>query len=135
MPIKKDETYFRQYVNKLFSLPSRTDKYAIVDVKKIGKIYYFVYIGFENHSSDEPAMEECKTLLKTVNILDLPCDYKCESCQEACAIVKNSEQNNLSCPKCFHASNCQSCDECGVDVYWEHAKKKDDMRVCEDCFE
>lgn len=135
MPIKKDEAYYRQQINAIFTLPNRTDKYAIVDVKKIGKIYYYVYIGFETHSSSEPAMEECKSLLKIINILDLPYDYKCEACQDSCSMVRNSEQNNLSCPKCFHESNCQSCDECGTDVYWEYAKKKNDMRVCEDCFE
>lgn len=134
MTPKKDETYFRQYINKLFTLPTGDTKYALVDVKKISKIYYFVYIGFENYSSGDPSMEECKTLLKTINILELPLEKKCEECGKDCQLTKSSEQNILSCPECYHKSNCQFCDECGIDVYWEYAKKKDDMAVCEDCY-
>lgn len=133
MTPKKDEAYFRQYVNKIFTLPSGEAKYALVDVKKVSKIYYFVYIAFENHSSGDPSMEECKTLLKTINLLDLPLENKCEECGKECQLTKSSEQNKNSCPECYHKSNCQLCDECGTDVYWEYAKKKGDMRICEDC--
>ena len=134
MSIKKDETYFRQYINNIFTLPNSDTKYALADVKKIGKTFYYVYIGFENHSSDEPCMEECKTLLKIIKQMEIPLDKTCEECNKLCSLTKNSEHNKLSCPECYHKSNCQSCDECGVDVYWEHAKKKNDIRVCEDCY-
>jgi hypothetical protein len=53
MSIKKDEAYFRQNINKIFTLPNSDTKYALVDVKKSGKIFYYIYIGFENTSSDE----------------------------------------------------------------------------------
>ena len=133
MSIKKDEAYFRQYINNIFTLPNGDTNYALVDIKKIGKTFYFVYIGFENHSSDEPCMEECKTLLKIIKQVEVPLDKTCEECNKPCSLTKNSEQNKLSCPECYHKSNCQFCDECGADVYWEYAKKKGDMRVCEDC--
>ena len=133
MSIKKDEAYFRQSINKIFTLPNGDTKYALVDVKKSGKIFYYIYIGFENTSSDEPSMEECKTLLKTIKQVDMLLDKTCEECNKPCSLAKNSEQNKLSCPECYHKSNCQFCDECGTDVYWEYAKKKGDMRVCEDC--
>ena len=134
MVLKKDEAYFRQNINKIFTLPSGDTKYALVNVKKLGKTFYYVYIGFEIHSSGEPSMEECKTLLKMLKPVDIPLDKTCEECGKPCSLTKNSEQNNLSCPECFHNSNCQLCDECGIDVYWEHAKKKDDMMVCQDCY-
>jgi hypothetical protein len=45
MSIKKDEAYFGQYINKIFTLPNGDTNYALVDVKKIGKTFYFIYIG------------------------------------------------------------------------------------------
>lgn len=134
MSIKKDEAYFRQFINKIFTLPNGDKKYALVDVKKVSKIYYFVYIAFEDYSSGEPSMEECKSLLKIIKQLEISLDKKCEECGKFCSLTKNSEQNRNSCPECYHKSNCQFCDECGIDIYWEYAKKKHDMMVCEDCY-